>query len=164
MNLGEGPIQIRSPDLNRKLIGGKPGLAFPAHVFRDPLAWDSEEAEKPPGLKAPSAQVASAFLGQWSLPLTRLSRSLLVSDLMNLKEMKLKKSPLLHCWVFKCSCFSSPRGDWFSLGSGHLPVSTAGPCELVLKKTSQKRPHTGPWQKRLCNGPNPDVNVVRSPV
>lgn len=51
-----------------------------------------------------------------------------------------------------------------SLGLGHLPVSTAGPCELVLKKTSQKRPHTGPWQKRLCNGPNPDVNVVRGPV
>lgn len=45
------------------------------------------------------------------------------------------------------------------LGEGHLPVSILGSSELktsVLKKTSQKRPHSGPWQKRLCDGPDSD--------
>ena len=34
----------------------------------------------------------------------------------------------------------------------------------MIKKTSQETPHSGPWQKRLCDGPDSDDSVVWCPM
>ena len=47
---------------------------------------------------------------------------------------------------------------------GSLTVSISGSSKLVLKKTSQEMPHSGPWQKRLCDGPDSDDSVVWCPM
>lgn len=92
LNLGKGQIQI-SQVLNHKLIEGKPDLALSAHVFWDPLVWNREAEKSVSWVKGASSLPGSAVV----LPLTKLSRSPLVSDLVNLGELKLKRalSPLL---------------------------------------------------------------------